>query len=226
MIIFSTPVAGKTRWPEFFFGQWDMGGNDVYKTITAPAKGEYSEKRSKFLAFIHPVHTADEARGQVEYYRKKYYDARHCCYAYILGHERKEFRANDNGEPSGTAGKPILGQIDSYGLTDVLIVVVRYFGGVKLGTGGLVQAYKAAAVEAIRAAQIVEKTVDEEITFSFEYPFMDSVMRIVKEEGSSVVRQGYEHGCSMTLRIRKGNMPRLKSRLEKVGTLRFKGGDG
>ena len=128
-----------------------MEGNDVYKTITAAAEGEYSEKRSKFLAFIHPVHTVDEVKEQVEFYQKKYYDARHCCYAYMLGHERKDFRANDNGEPSGTAGKPILGQINSYGLTDVLIVVIRYFGGIKLGTSGLIQAYKAAAIEAIQA---------------------------------------------------------------------------
>ena len=204
-----------------FLNRKDMEGNDVYKTITAAAEGEYSEKRSKFLAFIHPVHTVDEVKEQVEFYQKKYYDARHCCYAYMLGHERKDFRANDNGEPSGTAGKPILGQINSYGLTDVLIVVIRYFGGIKLGTSGLIQAYKAAAIEAIQAARIIEKTVDEEITFFFEYPFMNSVMRIVKEEEPSIVLQGYEHDCSMTLRIRKGSMPRLKSRLEKVETLRF-----
>ena len=173
-----------------FLNRKDMEGNDVYKTITVAAEGEYSEKRSKFLAFIHPVHTVDEVKEQVEFYQKKYYDARHCCYAYMLGHERKDFRANDNG-------------------------------GIKLGTSGLIQAYKAAAIEAIQAARIIEKTVDEEITFFFEYPFMNSVMRIVKEEEPSIVRQGYEHDCSMTLRIRKGSMPRLKSRLEKVETLRF-----
>ena len=142
------PVESGSR---SFLNSRDMEGNDVYKTITAPAEGEYSEKRSKFLAFIHPVHTIDEVKEQVEHYQKKYYDARHCCYAYMLGHERKDFRANDNGEPSGTAGKPILGQINSYGLTDVLIVVIRYFGGIKLGTSGLIQAYKAAAIEAIQA---------------------------------------------------------------------------
>ena len=181
------PVESGSR---SFLNSRDMEGNDVYKTITAPAEGEYSEKRSKFLAFIHPVHTIDEVKEQVEHYQKKYYDARHCCYAYMLGHERKDFRANDNGEPSGTAGKPILGQINSYGLTDVLIVVIRYFGGIKLGTSGLIQAYKAAAIEAIQAARIIEKTVDEEITFFFEYPFMNSVMRIVKEEEPAIVCQG------------------------------------
>ena len=198
-----------------------MTAEDTYKTIVEPSEGIYTEKRSKFIAIALPVRTLDEIKAHLETYQKKYYDARHVCYAYMLGHERKDFRANDNGEPSGTAGKPILGQINSYGLTDVLIVVIRYFGGIKLGTSGLIQAYKAAAIEAIQAARIIEKTVDEEITFFFEYPFMNSVMRIVKEEEPSIVRQGYEHDCSMTLRIRKGSMPRLKSRLEKVETLRF-----
>ncbi len=198
-----------------------MVSTDVYRTIKETAEGEISEKRSKFLAFAHPVKNVDEVKEWVEYYQKKYYDARHCCYAYMLGSERKDFRANDNGEPSGTAGKPILGQINSYELTDVLIVVIRYFGGIKLGTSGLIQAYKAAAIEAIEAADIIEKTVDEDVTFYFEYPFMNQVMRIVKEEEPSIVRQGYDNDCSMTLRIRKGYMSRLKDRLEKVETLRF-----
>lgn len=198
-----------------------MVSTDVYRTIKETAEGEISEKRSKFLAFAHPVKNVDEVKELVEYYQKKYYDARHCCYAYMLGPERKDFRANDNGEPSGTAGKPILGQINSYELTDILIVVIRYFGGIKLGTSGLIQAYKAAAIEAIEAADIIEKTVDEDVTFYFEYPFMNQVMRIVKEEEPSIVRQGYDNDCSMTLRIRKGNMSRLKDRLEKVETLRF-----
>lgn len=198
-----------------------MVSTDVYRTIKETAEGEISEKRSKFLAFAHPVKNVDEVKEWVEYYQKKYYDARHCCYAYMLGPERKDFRANDNGEPSGTAGKPILGQINSYELTDILIVVIRYFGGIKLGTSGLIQAYKAAAIEAIEAADIIEKTVDEDVTFYFEYPFMNQVMRIVKEEEPSIVRQGYDNDCSMTLRIRKGNMSRLKDRLKKVETLRF-----
>lgn len=193
----------------------------MYKTIDGPAEGEYSEKRSKFLAFARPVRSVEDVKQWVEHYQKKYYDARHCCYAYMLGAERKKFRANDNGEPSGTAGKPILGQINSHELTDILIVVVRYFGGIKLGTSGLIQAYKAASLEAISAAKVVERTVDEEVSFWFEYPFMNAVMRIVKEEGPVIVSQGYEQDCGMTLRIRKGNMPRLKARLEKVETLRF-----
>ena len=204
-----------------FLNRKDMEGNDVYKTITVAAEGEYSEKRSKFLAFIHPVHTVDEVKEQVEFYQKKYYDARHCCYAYMLGHERKDFRANDNGEPSGTAGKPILGQINSYGLTDVLIVVIRYFGGIKLGTSGLIVAYKAAAAEAIAAATIIEKTVDEEVTVMFEYPFMNDIMRIVKEEEPEILNQSYDMDCSMTLRIRRSMMAKLRARLEKVETARI-----
>lgn len=198
-----------------------MDATDIYRTIKDVASGEYSEKRSKFLAFAHPVINVDEVKELVDYYQKKYYDARHCCYAYMLGPERKDFRANDNGEPSGTAGKPILGQINSNQLTDILIVVIRYFGGIKLGTSGLIQAYKAAAIEVIQAADIIEKTIDEDVTFFFEYPFMNQVMRIVKEEDPIIISQGYDNDCSMTLRIRKGCMSRLKSRLEKVETLRF-----
>ena len=194
---------------------------DSYRTIKALSEGTYSEKRSKFLAFAIPVRSVDEVKQLVAEYQKKYYDARHVCYAYMLGAERKEFRANDNGEPSGTAGKPIFGQINSNELTDILIIVVRYFGGVKLGTSGLIVAYRIAAAEAIAAAEIIEKTVDEEVTFFFEYPFMNDVMRIVKEENPAIVAQGYDNDCSMTLRIRKDAMPRLKARLEKVSSLRF-----
>ena len=195
---------------------------DLYKTITnIVGEGFYSEKRSKFLAFAHHVDDVEDVKRIVQEYRKKYYDARHVCYAYMLGAERKEFRANDNGEPSGTAGKPILGQINSNELTDILIIVVRYFGGVKLGTSGLIVAYRLAAAEAIAAAEIIEKTVDEDITFFFEYPFMNDVMRIVKEEEPQIVSQGFGNDCTMTLRIRKDSMPRLKARLEKVSSLRF-----
>ena len=195
--------------------------DDTYKTIASLAEGIYAEKRSKFIAIALPVRTVDEVKACLEKYQKEYYDARHVCYAYMLGPERKDFRANDNGEPSGTAGKPILGQINSHELTDILIIVVRYFGGIKLGTSGLIVAYKAAAAEAISAATIVERTVDEEVSFWFEYPFMNSVMRIVKDEGPEIVEQGYDTDCRMTLRIRRSKMPLLKSKLEKVETLRF-----
>ena len=194
---------------------------DTYKTITAPAEGIYTEKRSKFIAIALPVQSVAAVKEYLETYQKKYYDARHVCYAYMLGPERKDFRANDNGEPSGTAGKPILGQINSHGLTDVLVIVVRYFGGVKLGTSGLIVAYRMAAAEALGAATVIEKTVDEEVTFFFEYPFMNDVMRIVKEEGPEIIDQGYDTDCRMTLRIRRSRMPRLKERLAKVETLRM-----
>ena len=195
--------------------------DDTSKTISKQAEGTYTEKRSKFLAFAIPVRTIDEIKEQLKVYEKKYYDARHVCYAYMLGAERADFRANDNGEPSGTAGRPILGQINSFGLTDILIVVVRYFGGIKLGTSGLIVAYKAAAQEALNAADIIEKTVDADITFVFEYPFLNDVMRIVKEESPEIISQDFDNDCRMTLRIRKSQFEKLKSRLQKVETLHF-----
>lgn len=194
---------------------------DTYKTIIGVAEGIYTEKRSKFIAIAIPVHTVEEIKQHLDIYQKKYYDARHVCYAYMLGHERKDFRANDNGEPSGTAGKPILGQINSNGLTDILIVVVRYFGGIKLGTSGLIVAYKAAATEAIANATIIEKTVDDEIAVAFEYPFMNDVMRIVKEEEPEILEQSYDMDCLMKLRIRRSMMGKLRARLEKVETARI-----
>lgn len=194
---------------------------DTYKTIAAISEGIYTEKRSKFIAIALPVRTLAEIKSHLETYQKKYYDARHVCYAYMLGHERKDFRANDNGEPSGTAGKPILGQINSNELTDILIIVVRYFGGIKLGTSGLIVAYKAAAAEAITASTIIEKTVDKTVSMMFEYPFMNDVMRIVKEEEPEILEQGYDTDCRMTLRIRRSKIAKLQARLEKVETLRF-----
>lgn len=194
---------------------------DTYRTIAQPSEAIYTEKRSKFIAIAIPVCTVEEIKTHLEAYQKRYYDARHLCYAYMLGADRKEFRANDNGEPSGTAGKPILGQINSNELTDILVVVVRYFGGIKLGTSGLIVAYKAAATEAIASATVIEKTVDEQVTVLFEYPFMNDIMRIVKEEAPEILSQTYDMDCSMTLRIRQSMMPRLCARLEKVETARI-----
>ena len=194
---------------------------DTFKTIAAIAEGTYSEKRSKFLAFAIPVQSVDEVKALVAEYQKRYYDARHACYAYMLGAERTDFRANDNGEPSGTAGKPILGQINSYGLTNILIIVVRYFGGIKLGTSGLIVAYRQAAIEALENAQIIEKTVDDDITFSFEFPMMNAVMKVVKDLNPQILSQGYDTNCTMSLRIRRGMMPQLRERLSKVETLHF-----
>lgn len=194
---------------------------DTYKTIEGQSESVYTEKRNKFIAIAIPVRTLAEIKQYLEEYQKKYYDARHVCYAYMLGAERKDFRANDNGEPSGTAGKPILGQINSNELTDILVIVVRYFGGIKLGTSGLIVAYRTAAAQAIAEATVIEKTVDQDVTVAFEYPFMNDVMRIVKEESPEILEQSYDMDCFMRLRIRKSLMPRLRSRLEKVETLRF-----
>lgn len=191
---------------------------DQYKTISEHGFGEgfYSEKRSKFLAFAHHVTSVDEVKTLLASYRKKYYDARHCCYAYVLGPERSVFRANDDGEPSSTAGKPILGQINSCGLTDVLIVVIRYYGGVNLGTGGLIIAYKTAASDALAHATIELRQVEEIVTFDFSYPMMNEVMHVVKEMQARIISQQFDNTCSITLRIRKGEADELRSRLNKL----------
>lgn len=195
---------------------------DTFKTITERAEGYYTEKRSRFISFAVPVRTVEEVKAELAKYRKEYYDARHVCWAYMLGPDRKTFRANDDGEPSSTAGKPILGQINSNELTDVLIVVIRYFGGIELGTSGLIVAYRTAAAEAIAAATIVERTIDEDITVIFEYPYLNSIMRIVKEDGPVIISQKFDMDCEMTLRIRKGEAECLKNRLEKVETAYLK----
>jgi hypothetical protein len=190
---------------------------DEYKTITNKiGEGTYSEKRSKFLAFSHHVETLDEVKEIVASYRKKYYDARHVCYAYMLGVERTEFRANDDGEPSSTAGKPILGQINSNDLTDILIIVVRYYGGVNLGTGGLIVAYKAAAALAIEDSVQETRQVEELVKYDFPYVMMNDVMRVVKEMQPRIVSQEYDNTCSITLSIRKSEAETLRGRLKKL----------
>lgn len=203
-----------------FYYLCGMVQGDTYRTIADISEGIYTEKRSKFIAIALPVRSHEEIKKYLEQYQKQYYDARHVCYAYMLGHERKDFRVNDNGEPSGTAGKPVLGQINSNELTNILIIVVRYFGGIKLGTGGLIVAYRTAAAEALANAEIIEKTVDEDLTFVFKYPFMNDVMRIVKEENLKILSQTYDTDCIITLRIRQSQADRLRSRLEKIDTVK------
>jgi len=188
----------------------------MYKTIKSCSEGNYTEKRSRFLSFALPVQTIEEVKDCVQTYRKKYYDAHHVCWAYMLGAERSIFRANDDGEPSSTAGKPILGQINSYGLTDILIIVVRYFGGIELGTSGLIVAYRAAASAAIEAAEIEERTINVEITVVFEYPYLNSIMRIVKDEQLEIVSHTYNMTCEMTLRIPKSRLEHLTDKLLKI----------
>lgn len=192
---------------------------DTFKTIQDAAQGLFTEKKSKFISYAIPVKSVEDVKTELEKYRKEYYDARHVCWAYMLGAERNEFRSNDDGEPSGTAGKPILGQINSNELTDILILVVRYFGGIKLGTSGLIVSYREAASEAITASEIIEKTVDIDIRFKFEYPFMNDVMKVVKDLEPIILEQQYDMDCIMELRIRKALFEQLKSRLEKIETL-------
>lgn len=189
---------------------------DIYKTIKDKGEGTYTELRSKFLAFAHPVSTVDEAMALVEQYQKKYYDARHVCWAYMIGAERETFRSNDNGEPSGTAGKPILGQINSNELTNIIILVVRYFGGVKLGTSGLIVAYRTAAAEAIATATIEERQVEATYDFTFEYPLMTAVMKVVRDMNARILEQSYDMDCRMSVSIRKGLLDELKTRIKKA----------
>jgi len=190
--------------------------SDTYKTIISEAEGLYKEKGSKFLSFAMPVSTAEQAKEIVKEYRKKYYDARHVCYAYMIGAERTDFRANDDGEPSGTAGRPILGQINSRELTNVLVIVIRYFGGILLGTGGLVVAYKEATADALDRTEIIEKTVDIRISISFDYVLMNDVMRVIKDVNAQITAQTYVNQCMMQLSIRKQDAELLSSKLKKI----------
>lgn len=186
---------------------------DTFLTIKAPSEGIYKEKMSKFLAFAFPVTSAAEAKAHISDFQKRYYDARHVCWAYMIGAERTEFQSNDNGEPSGTAGKPILGQINSFGLTNVVIIVVRYFGGIKLGTSGLIVAYREAAKEAIEAADIIECHETEDVSFTFPYLAMNDVMKLCKGSDVEIVEQIFDNSCEMTLRVRRDYAAGLKNRL-------------
>lgn len=194
---------------------------DTYRTIAAAAGGLYREKGSRFLAFAYPVDTEERIRGIVAGLKEKYYDARHHCYAWRLGADRKLFRAHDDGEPSSTAGKPILGQILSNDLTDVLIVVVRYFGGIKLGVGGLINAYREAAADALRGAEIIEKTVDRQLHIRFGYLVLNDVMKVIKEEQPAVLERTFEWECEMRLSIREKQWQILKDRLQQIESLTF-----
>jgi len=190
--------------------------SDTYKTIAASVEGIYKEKGSKFLAFGIPVYHVDEVKEIVKNFRKEYYDARHVCYAYMIGSDYNEWRVNDDGEPYGTAGKPIIGQINSRELTNILVIVVRYFGGILLGTGGLVIAYREATADALNQAEIIEKTVDETICINFEYVLMNDVMRIIKDTNPQIISQTFDNSCCMELSIRKQDAPILLAKLGKI----------
>lgn len=188
----------------------------TFTTIAAPSEGKYTEKMSRFLAFAHPVTSSAGAREVVAYYQNKYHDARHICWAYMVGSARTDFLCNDNGEPSGTAGKPILGQINSFGLSDIVIVVVRYFGGIKLGTSGLIAAYRQAARLALEAATIVERKDLTSVTFTFPYLAMNDVMRLTKNSGVTVDSQNFDNSCSMTVTLPSDDTEAFISRLRGI----------
>jgi uncharacterized YigZ family protein len=174
----------------------------AYRTIQQPAEGIYKEKGSKFLAFAYPVKSEEDIREKLDALRKEYFDARHHCYAWMLGPERKMFRANDDGEPNHSAGDPILGQIRSKELTNILVVVVRYFGGTKLGVGGLIHAYKVSAEDALNHAAVIELEVTEPITILYDYASTPEVMKLVKDFDLKIVSQDFSNGCSMEAEIR------------------------
>lgn len=194
---------------------------DTYHTIISPSQGLYKEKGSKFLAFAFPVTSVEEVKQHLDRLRKEYFDARHHCYAYVLGPTKEAYRVNDDGEPSGTGGRPIHGQLQSADLTNTLIVVVRYFGGILLGASGLANAYKAAARDAINNATIVEKTIDVTYRLFFEYPLMNEVMRILKEQGVQPHNQLFELNCQMDVSVRQSQSVRLYDALAKLHTLKI-----
>ncbi len=195
--------------------------DDTYKTLAAPSEGLYKEKGSKFLAFAYPVRTIDEVKGHLERLRKDYFDARHHCYAYILGPRKDAFRANDDGEPSGTGGRPIHGQLLSADLTDTLIVVVRYFGGILLGASGLANAYKTAARDAIDHATIVERTIDCRYRLSFAYEAMNDVMRILKDFDLKPEQPQYDLQCSLEVGIRQSLSVRFYDAVQNLRTVKI-----
>ena len=194
---------------------------DTYLTISSPSEALYKDKGSKFYAFAYPVQTIEQIKEILAEKRKEYYDARHVCYAYMLGYEREVFRANDDGEPSGTAGRPILGQINSSNLTDIIIIVVRYFGGTLLGTSGLIQAYKTSAAEAIAAATIEERIVEKTFVSKFGYQDLNAVMRIMKDFDLAIVNQIQEMDCTLYFRIRLSDIERVKDRFDKLDFVSF-----
>lgn len=191
--------------------------SDFFKTVKGISQGLYKEKMSKFISFAEPVQSADEAKAVIKKYQNQYHDARHVCWAYMIGTERNEYLSSDNGEPSGTAGKPILGQINSFGLTNIVIVVVRYFGGIKLGTSGLIVAYREAAAEAINAGEILECHEQTTITFTFAYLGMNDVMKVIKSEDLRIVSQDFDNCCTMTIQLDADKAEPLKKRLTDLG---------
>ena len=195
--------------------------SDVFYTIEAPTESKTTEKMSKFLAFGFHVESVEAAKERIAEITKRYHDARHVCWAYMIGADRKESLSSDNGEPSGTAGKPILGQLNSFGVTDIVMIVVRYFGGIKLGTSGLIAAYREAARSALDNAEIVERHVMECLSFTFPYLCINDVMKLAKQPGIKILEQTFDNTCAMRLQIRQDNAELLRNALQKVGGITF-----
>jgi uncharacterized YigZ family protein len=199
-----------------------MLSDDTYKTISGESRGSYKEKGSKFLAFVFPVTSEEEIRERLTGLRKEYHDARHHCYAYRIGYDIMQFRINDDGEPSGTAGRPIYGQILSHDLTQILVVVIRYFGGIKLGVPGLIHAYKISTSDALSNTRIVTRTIREEYLVRFDYSSMNSVMKILKEENAVIKHQGFDDTCNIEFTIRKNCGKKISDRLLKISNVSLK----
>ena len=190
--------------------------DDTYRTITAPSEGIYKEKGSKFIALAFPLKTEEEVKEKLEEVRKEYHDARHHCYAYVLGFDKSATRYNDDGEPSGTAGRPIFGQLQSKDLTNILVIVIRYFGGTKLGVSGLITAYKTATREALETADIISLTVNDTYQLSFEYPLMNEVMRVLKDEDLKILKQDFQISCKLNFSVRKKNSNRIYEKFRNI----------
>ncbi|MBO4341180.1 MAG: YigZ family protein [Bacteroidales bacterium] len=193
---------------------------DLYKSIDTPSEGIYKESGSRFLAFAYPVESEDEAKSLLQEKRKEYYDARHHCLAFRIGYKGDLWRASDDGEPSGSAGKPILGQIDSAGLSDIAVIVVRYFGGVKLGIPGLVRAYKTATADAISNARIISKTATKSFALGFDYSQMNAVMKALKALDMSPWAQEFDGECSLKVRVRLSQEEVFKEKLQNIANLK------
>lgn len=190
--------------------------SDTYQTIAGPAEGLFKDRGSKFFAYAYPIATEDDIKPLLEKIKEQHHTSRHCCYAWKLGPHGKRYRANDDGEPSGTAGKPILGQLESNSLTNVLVMVVRYFGGTKLGVGGLINAYRTSAAEALSEAKVLECTVDDVYEACFEYPLMNVVMRVVKERSLTVVEQDFRESCRLIVKIRQSEAAAVAEQLDHI----------
>ena len=186
---------------------------DAYRSIAARSEGLFKDNGSRFIAFAYPVETEEEVKEIVASLKKEYHDARHHCYAYRLGYKGDRFRANDDGEPSGSAGRPILGQIDSLGLSDVLVVVVRYFGGIKLGIPGLIRAYKTSTADALSQAEVIDKVAGNTFRVTFDYLSMNGVMKVLKDMGLNPSKQDFGLACSLEVRVRLSMEEDFRSRL-------------